>query len=156
MELTVEQQKDLEKVLADTREDNIKINLDRSLMLVTALAPTIGPITLADLLPAKILIATFDLDSQGDWFSTPEYGYVWQPSVISVDTGWRPYTRGRWASTDRGWTWMSDEPMSEPPPPGSDAVRRLRRRRSMLIWMPLLPVLNDRPCSFTQTAIREE
>jgi hypothetical protein len=49
------------------------------------------------------------LSSYGSWFETPDYGYVWQP-VIVRDSSWRPYTRGRWACTDRGWTWISDEP----------------------------------------------
>ncbi|MCB1133174.1 MAG: hypothetical protein KDN05_18780, partial [Verrucomicrobiae bacterium] len=43
------------------------------------------------------------------WFSTPQYGYVWQPVVVR-DVSWRPYTRGRWVCTDHGWTWVSDEP----------------------------------------------
>jgi len=34
--------------------------------------------------------------------------YVWVPS--RVDRSWRPYTRGRWVYTDRGWTWVSNEP----------------------------------------------
>ena len=34
--------------------------------------------------------------------------YVWVPA--RVDRSWRPYTRGRWVYTDRGWTWASSEP----------------------------------------------
>lgn len=49
------------------------------------------------------------LSPYGSWFETADYGYVWQPVVVR-DTTWRPYTRGRWACTDRGWTWISDEP----------------------------------------------
>ncbi len=49
------------------------------------------------------------LSSYGSWFETPDYGYVWQPVVVS-DSNWRPYSRGRWVCTDRGWTWVSDEP----------------------------------------------
>ncbi len=49
------------------------------------------------------------LSSYGSWFETPDYGYVWQPVVVS-DSNWRPYSRGRWICTDRGWTWVSDEP----------------------------------------------
>ena len=45
----------------------------------------------------------------GSWFQTPDYGYVWQPVVV-YESSWRPYTRGRWACSDRGWTWLSDEP----------------------------------------------
>ena len=49
------------------------------------------------------------LSSYGSWFESPDYGYVWQPVVVR-DTGWRPYSRGRWACSDRGWIWVSDEP----------------------------------------------
>lgn len=49
------------------------------------------------------------LSSYGSWFDTPDYGYVWQPAIVR-DTSWRPYTRGRWACSDHGWTWLSDEP----------------------------------------------
>ena len=49
------------------------------------------------------------LSSYGSWFETPDYGYVWQPAVVR-ETNWRPYCRGRWVCSDRGWTWVSDEP----------------------------------------------
>ena len=49
------------------------------------------------------------LSSYGSWFETPDYGYVWQPVIVRDDT-WRPYARGRWVCSDRGWTWVSDEP----------------------------------------------
>ena len=49
------------------------------------------------------------LSPYGSWFETADYGYVWQP-VIVRDVSWRPYVRGRWVCTDRGWTWISDEP----------------------------------------------
>ena len=47
------------------------------------------------------------LQPYGMWVSYPAYGYVWVPG----DAGyrWRPYTRGRWAWTDHGWTWISLE-----------------------------------------------
>lgn len=51
-----------------------------------------------------------DLDPLGSWFDSPDYGYVWQPSVYQQDRSWRPYTRGRWVNTDQDWTWASDEP----------------------------------------------
>ncbi|MCF7734538.1 MAG: hypothetical protein K9N23_22835, partial [Akkermansiaceae bacterium] len=49
------------------------------------------------------------LASYGSWFSTPNYGYVWQPAVVR-NPGWRPYWDGRWVCSNSGWTWMSDEP----------------------------------------------
>lgn len=51
-----------------------------------------------------------DLEPLGSWFDCPDYGYVWQPSVAVSDISWRPYTVGRWVSSDQGWTWLSDEP----------------------------------------------
>ena len=45
----------------------------------------------------------------GQWMETSEYGFVWQPTVRQT-AGWRPYTVGRWADSDQGWTWISDEP----------------------------------------------
>ncbi len=49
------------------------------------------------------------LSSYGSWFETSAYGYVWQPVVVR-DSNWRPYSRGRWVCSDRGWTWVSEEP----------------------------------------------
>lgn len=49
-----------------------------------------------------------DLGSNGRWIDTPEYGTVWQP--VSVSPDWQPYRLGRWAWTDAGWAWVSDEP----------------------------------------------
>ena len=49
------------------------------------------------------------LGSYGSWSDTEDYGYVWQPAVVR-DADWRPYSRGRWACSDRGWMWISDEP----------------------------------------------
>jgi hypothetical protein len=45
------------------------------------------------------------LGRYGVWVNMPPHGYVWLPR--DVDYGWRPYTRGRWAWTDYGWTWVS-------------------------------------------------
>jgi len=44
----------------------------------------------------------------GNWYETPDYGYVWQPSA-ATSTSWRPYSDGYWAYTDVGWTWVSYE-----------------------------------------------
>jgi hypothetical protein len=47
-----------------------------------------------------------DLDDNGDWRPTPEYGQVWYPRV-SAD--WAPYHDGHWAWIDPwGWTWVDD------------------------------------------------
>jgi len=43
----------------------------------------------------------------GLWVSYSPYGHVWVPR--DVGSRWRPYTRGHWAWTDHGWTWVSIE-----------------------------------------------
>ncbi len=46
-----------------------------------------------------------DLDSNGTWKQTLEYGPVWYPS--NVPAGWSPYSNGRWAwVAPWGWTWV--------------------------------------------------
>ena len=46
-----------------------------------------------------------DLDSNGTWKQTLEYGPVWYPS--NVPAGWSPYSNGRWSwVAPWGWTWV--------------------------------------------------
>ena len=48
-----------------------------------------------------------DLNANGDWRETPEYGAVWTPRVAA---GWTPYHDGRWAWVEPyGWSWVDDE-----------------------------------------------
>ncbi|MFM2221333.1 MAG: hypothetical protein RLZZ553_1081 [Verrucomicrobiota bacterium] len=49
------------------------------------------------------------LEGDGTWFQSPDYGYVWRPKIVAQNHDWRPYTIGRWAYTDCGWTWISSE-----------------------------------------------
>ena len=50
-----------------------------------------------------------DLDDNGTWRDTSEYGRVWMPSGVSAE--WAPYQAGRWTWQDPyGWTWVSSEP----------------------------------------------
>jgi hypothetical protein len=51
-----------------------------------------------------------DLDPYGDWIETPDYGYVFRPSLALRSSAWRPYEDGRWVYTDDGWAWVSNEP----------------------------------------------
>lgn len=45
----------------------------------------------------------------GTWVELDGYGPVWQPTVVVVNSGWRPYyDGGRWLYTDAGWYWYSD------------------------------------------------
>jgi hypothetical protein len=52
---------------------------------------------------------SYELDDNGRWQSTPEYGYVWTPAVVV--TGWVPFRFGHWAWIPPwGWTWVDDAP----------------------------------------------
>jgi hypothetical protein len=49
------------------------------------------------------------LSPYGSWINVDGYGMCWQPSVVVVNRGWRPYCDGgRWIYTDAGWYWYSD------------------------------------------------
>jgi hypothetical protein len=55
------------------------------------------------------MIGYEDLDANGTWRNTPDYGPVWYPTA--VDAGWAPYHNGHWAWVDPwGWTWVDDMP----------------------------------------------
>jgi hypothetical protein len=47
------------------------------------------------------------LQPYGVWVSHSSFGYVWIPRDVGYK--WRPYSRGHWAWTDYGWTWVSLE-----------------------------------------------
>ena len=53
------------------------------------------------------------LSPYGTWIQRAPYGWVWYP--LDIDAGWRPYTVGRWAYTDWGWMWISDDPWGSIP-----------------------------------------
>lgn len=44
----------------------------------------------------------------GEWIEIERGFYGWRP--LRVHRGWRPYMHGRWAWTDYGWYWVSQEP----------------------------------------------
>jgi len=46
------------------------------------------------------------LSPYGMWVNLSQHGYVWVPN--NMPYRWHPYTYGRWAWTDYGWTWISD------------------------------------------------
>ena len=53
-------------------------------------------------------VGTQDLDANGTWTESPDYGQVWEPSV---DPNWAPYQDGQWTwEPYYGWTWVSYEP----------------------------------------------
>ena len=46
-----------------------------------------------------------DLDANGSWVPSSEYGQVWTPSGVGAN--WAPYSDGQWAYQDYyGWTWV--------------------------------------------------
>lgn len=48
------------------------------------------------------------LSPYGRWVEVEDAWY-WQPTVVTVERGWKPYcNRGRWLYTDAGWTWQSE------------------------------------------------
>jgi hypothetical protein len=75
--------------------------------------------TLAAALPAPAQVASFGmnvsfgtfysgLSAYGEWVLVDQDVYAWRPTGVTV--GWRPYFSGRWAWTDDGWYWLSEEP----------------------------------------------
>jgi len=58
---------------------------------------------------SRDVIGYEDLDENGDWRETPDYGEVWVPRTVAV--GWAPYRYGHWAWVEPwGWTWIDDAP----------------------------------------------
>lgn len=54
-----------------------------------------------------------DLDDNGDWINTNDYGYVWRPSRLATAqySNWTPYRYGHWRwMSPFGWVWVNDEP----------------------------------------------
>ena len=54
-----------------------------------------------------------ELNDNGSWDYTSDYGYIWQPNVsaISAYQDWSPYRYGSWRWVPPfGWTWVNDEP----------------------------------------------
>ncbi len=63
---------------------------------------------------ADEVAGTQDLDSNGTWESTPDYGYVWMPTAVVAD--WAPYRFGHWVwIAPWGWTWVDDAPWGYAP-----------------------------------------
>jgi len=56
----------------------------------------------------------YELDDNGRWESTPEYGYVWTPVVVVAN--WVPYRFGHWVWIPPwGWTWVDAAPWGYAP-----------------------------------------
>ncbi len=61
-----------------------------------------------DRVPAQLRYYSDDLDSNGSWVYSDDYGWVWKPNRVAAD--WRPYYDGRWAAYPGGMTWISYDP----------------------------------------------
>jgi hypothetical protein len=61
----------------------------------------------AKYLPSSLDAYAPDLDANGTWMNTAEYGYVWRPNAVPAD--WAPYTNGRWVYNPWGMTWVPYE-----------------------------------------------
>lgn len=56
---------------------------------------------------SRQMVGYADLDTNGRWENTPEYGAVWYPTAVAAD--WAPYRYGRWVwVATYGWTWVDD------------------------------------------------
>ena len=66
-----------------------------------------GPYTNSWTNPHWSLDYNVALSGYGEWVWVGNLGKVWRPWVAP---GWRPYTYGRWVSTNVGWTWVAYEP----------------------------------------------
>lgn len=54
-----------------------------------------------------------DLNDNGEWIYTRDYGYVWRPyrNATASYANWSPYRYGSWRwIPPYGWTWVNDEP----------------------------------------------
>ncbi|WP_369973879.1 DUF6600 domain-containing protein, partial [Pelomonas sp. KK5] len=50
-----------------------------------------------------------DLDRNGRWEQSSDYGAIWYPTAVGSD--WAPYRDGHWVWTRAwGWTWVDDAP----------------------------------------------
>jgi hypothetical protein len=50
-----------------------------------------------------------DLSPYGTWVQLDGVGWCWQPRVVVINRGWRPYCdSGHWLNSDCGWYWQSD------------------------------------------------
>lgn len=57
-------------------------------------------------LPEELWGYAGDLDQNGRWVETPDYGFVWIPTVVTGET-WSPYRSGRWVWMKGDYIWIS-------------------------------------------------
>lgn len=67
------------------------------------------PVVVQEQIPQTVAVYYNYLSPYGSWLYIDGYGYCWQPTVVVINPGWRPYFHGgRWVWTDYGWYWLSD------------------------------------------------
>lgn len=59
-------------------------------------------------LPEELGTYSDDLNANGKWVRTSDYGTVWTPTVVVAD--WAPYRVGRWVWMGGDYVWISYEP----------------------------------------------
>ena len=59
-------------------------------------------------LPDELQAFSGELEANGSWVSTLEYGVVWQPTVV-ISGDWAPYRKGRWIWKGNDYVWISYE-----------------------------------------------
>jgi hypothetical protein len=83
-------------------------------------------------LPDELKTYSSDLDANGQWVYTPEYNYVWVPTVITVST-WSPYRFGRWVWIRGSYVWVGYEPWGWAP---YHYGRWVHHRHAGWCWVP--------------------
>jgi hypothetical protein len=59
--------------------------------------------------PAEVNYFYNELSPYGTWVDLAGVGWCWQPRVVLINHGWRPYCDdGHWLNSDCGWYWQSD------------------------------------------------
>jgi hypothetical protein len=59
--------------------------------------------------PPEVNYFYSSLAPYGTWVSLEGVGWCWQPTVVVLNHGWRPYCHGgHWVYSDAGWYWASD------------------------------------------------
>ena len=80
---------------------------------------------------AEDMAGTQDLDDNGEWQNTPDYGDVWVPTTVAAD--WAPYSVGHWAYISPwGYTWVDAAPWGYAP----FHYGRWGRWRNSWCWVP--------------------
>ena len=96
-------------------------------------APALAPVYVSSP-PVEVTYFYNELSPYGTWAELPGYGWCWQPTVVALNRGWRPYCdSGHWVWTDAGWCWVSDYTWGWAP---FHYGRWLLHERNGWVWVP--------------------